>query len=527
VRFLFKTHAFTKLKIYLSSLRSGTTLSTKSSSDVVYDRAFFLFFIFILAVVLFTFMDYGMNYDEPVHNQYGRYVLNYYSSFFHDKKLFSYYTLYMYGAFFDLICAIANKISFMGEFETRHLINAFFGLFGLLGCWKIVRSSFNSKTAFWSVIFLTTIPMYYGHMFNNPKDIPLAALYIWGIYYLAQSMKRLPNIPKRLIIKLGIIIGLAIGVRIGGLLLLAYTGLVFTLFFFRHPNFSCFKTLLAKIFYISIITYLIMLVLWPWSHYALFTSIYSTAKEMLNFSRPIPLLFEGKNAVSTDLPWYYLPKFFFIQLPEILILLLPLLFIFWRNFKKKEYLLLFLSAFFPLLFAMIMDSSLYDATRHFLFIIPSLACLFGIVFVQLTERCNRKIVYVVTILFLIYHLSIMIKLHPNEYIYYNQTVGGLSGAYQNYETDYSGNSYKEGVSLLANYLTDKNKKYKICVCKYLDDPIVVSYYFPKNFILVNDPSDAQYYISFTRWYCDQQVAGNEILDVERFGVPLTIIKELH
>ena len=169
---------------------------------------------------------------------------------------------------------------------------------------------------------------------------------------------------------------------------------------------------------------------------------------MKKFSMPIYTLFEGENALSTNLPWYYLPKYFFIQLPELLILLLPLLFLFWRNFKKKGYLLLFFSVFFPFLLTMMMDSALYDATRHFLFLLPSLTCLFGLVFVQLTDRFNRKIIYVVTILFLIYHVSIMIKLHPNEYIYYNQTVCGLKGASSNYENDYLGNSYKEGVSLL-------------------------------------------------------------------------------
>ena len=30
----------------------------------------------------------------------------------------------------------------------------------------------------------------------------------------------------------------------------------------------------------------------------------------------------------------------------------------------------------------------------------------------------------------------MLLNHPYEYIYYNQLVGGLNGAYGNYETDY-------------------------------------------------------------------------------------------
>lgn len=35
--------------------------------------------------------------------------------------------------------------------------------------------------------------------------------------------------------------------------------------------------------------------------------------------------------------------------------------------------------------------------------------------------------------------------HPNDYVYFSELVGGLRGAYGDYETDYYYNSLKKGV----------------------------------------------------------------------------------
>ena len=59
-------------------------------------------------------------------------------------------------------------------------------------------------------------------MFNNPKDIPFAVGGIWSVYYLCRIAPLLPNAPFSLSIRYGIAIGLALGVRIGGLLFPIY-----------------------------------------------------------------------------------------------------------------------------------------------------------------------------------------------------------------------------------------------------------------------------------------------------------------
>ena len=63
-------------------------------------------------------------------------------------------------------------------------------------------------------------------MFNNPKDIPFAAGMVWGTYHLVRLVPALPRPPLQLVAKLGAAIGLALGVRVGGLLLVCYLGVL-------------------------------------------------------------------------------------------------------------------------------------------------------------------------------------------------------------------------------------------------------------------------------------------------------------
>jgi hypothetical protein len=46
----------------------------------------------------------------------------------------------------------------------------------------------------------------------------------------------------------------------------------------------------------------------------------------------------------------------------------------------------------------------------------------------------------------------IIKLHPYEYTYYNSLIGGTSGVFRQYETDYWLTCYKEAVENLAQTL---------------------------------------------------------------------------
>ncbi len=79
------------------------------------------------ALVILTFRDYGVTWDEPLHNWYGNLILDHYLSFFRDKDPLHWDDIYFYGAAFDMAAAAINRFSSLGTYETRHLLNGLVG----------------------------------------------------------------------------------------------------------------------------------------------------------------------------------------------------------------------------------------------------------------------------------------------------------------------------------------------------------------------------------------------------------------
>src|ERR1700756_3821418 len=202
------------------SLRSGL------SREIFWNRLFIGLIVLFATLAIFTFRDYGVTWDEDSHNWYGNFVLEYYLSLFVDNNALHWRDLYNYGAIFDTLAAALNRVSPIGIYETRHLLNAFVGLLGLIGCGKLGHAIGGARTGFLSALFLLLTPNYYGQMFNNPKDIPFAVGVVWATYYMVRIVPVLPRPPLGPLIKFGAIVGMTMGVRVGGLMLLCYLGLL-------------------------------------------------------------------------------------------------------------------------------------------------------------------------------------------------------------------------------------------------------------------------------------------------------------
>ncbi len=94
-------------------------------------------FLIVLIFILVTFLDYGLTADEEVQRIYGDHILSWYSSFFRDRSALSYLNLHLYGGFFEVVAQLASRIVPLGVYETRHLINALFGLLGVVAAYKL------------------------------------------------------------------------------------------------------------------------------------------------------------------------------------------------------------------------------------------------------------------------------------------------------------------------------------------------------------------------------------------------------
>lgn len=371
----------------------------------------------------------------------------------------------------------------------------------------------------------------------------------------------MPQIPTRLVVAFGLLGGLTLSIRVGGVIILFYIVLLVLIWIINlwfqgtqqiprnKKTLTNLSRLAARLILAGIIAYLVMLVFWP---AAQISPIKQPAKGILyanRFEYDVPVFFEGQYISNTELPWYYLLRWFLNTLPEFYfiafiagLIALILAFLAWRkssqrqlNYQALGILVLAFSAGLPLLYSILTSPPNFDGVRHFLFVIPSLAILAAIGIVKLLERFNSTAARLIIItpiagLFLITIFD-MVQLHPYQYIYFNRLfAGGMVQAAQNYETDYWGASYKEGVEWLIQKYPQANtpEKVNVASCLY---PLSTSYFLPKeqfNYLGSYDegpPVEGQpeIILATTRWGCDKNHPGEVIHTISRMNVPLLYI----
>ena len=504
----------------------------------------------VALIVVATFADYGVTWDEDVHNWYGVFVLDYYLSLFKDGRCLNWLNLYNYGAAFDTIAAALNRFSPFGTYETRHLLNGFLGVLGIAGSWKLARSLGGPRAGFIAALLLLAIPNYYGQMFNNPKDIPFAVGMVWSIYYMVRIIPLLPRPKWSLVAKLGVATGMALGVRVGGLLIFCYAGLLLLCFVvwrgIETPRprriladgfASCWRVLVPTI----IVAYPVMLLFWPWAQES---PIANPLHSLLFFSHetfPYRTLFAGHYFPASDLPWIYLPTYIIIALPELVLALalaapVAALVVIRRLScsERRDWILrhglLAFAIVFPVAYAVTIKAVLFDGMRHFIFVLPPIAVAAALVADRLLDRLAHfkycRPIYGALALYGVGHFSMMAMLHPNEYVYYNGFVGGVEGAQGLFKLDYWANSYAEAVDGLENYLEMQygldfmDRDFTVAVC---GPPISADYFFPKNFTFSEDREHADFFIAFTKDDCNNSLPGTEIFRVERMGALLSVV----
>ena len=108
-------------------------------------------------VILWTFRDYGITWDEYSQATYGEYIIRWYTSLFHDPAVLNYKNLEYYGGLFDVLAQLVTRISPLGTYETRHLVNALFGFLGVVGTYKMGKYLGGPVAGFLSALFLLPI----------------------------------------------------------------------------------------------------------------------------------------------------------------------------------------------------------------------------------------------------------------------------------------------------------------------------------------------------------------------------------
>lgn len=433
----------------------------------VYRLAFFVAVLAAMFVYPYISQHYGSTWDEKAHNDYAQLSYRFFTSLGSDTAALAEpvsnadyvrQAYRFYGEQLNTIAAFLYNWFDTGVYETRHFVNSIYALIGLIFTGLIALHLSNWRGALIGLLFMAFNPGWLGHGSNNPTDIPFATGFAFAGYYMLRVMQQLPKPKFSLLFWLAFGIGLGIASRVGALLLLAYFGLFLAVNWLlklkaKQPETGRLIPAYLKIFVlVFVISYFFGIITWP---YGLSNPIkhplqaFSKASENAFYTNNVEL-FEGvRMYMLNDAPWYYVIKFLGIGNPIYLLLGVAIsLVILIASLVRKSnragnMLMLFFMGLFPVVYAELSNVNYYNGWRHYLFILPFLVPLSAYGYEYLIAQKTKWISVSATIVLLVLFAKPawwMIKNHPHQYVYFNEFVGGLKGAYGMYETDYYSNS---------------------------------------------------------------------------------------
>lgn len=434
-------------------------------------RIFIGLLVAMCAVMMAVSQFTGVNGDDEFQVDYSEKIVNYYTTMGQDTAALYIEKgkMHYYGGTFELLAGGTNRV--LGNAPTerayhnvRHLFIALFGGLALLFTGLLVQQLAGWRAAVLALVLLFLSPRFFGHAMMNPKDIPFAAGFAMSLYYLVRWLRALPGWDWRTLLGLAVGIGISIGMRAGGVLVIAYLGLFAGIDFLLRYGVKGVgthtKTLLtyaATGAGASMLGYALAVATWPAALRAPLELPFEALSEFSKLGIQIRVLFEGANVMSDETPWYYAPLWIVKTIPFYALLgvaggvaLLPLL---WRRYALPGVLLVAFAAVFPVAYVIYKDSVLHDGWRHLLFAYPAMIALATLLWVTLEDRVRdnkmaKYALYGVLAATLLEPAVHLVRNPTVAYVYFNPIGGGLSGAYGHYETDYWGVGMRQAVNWL-------------------------------------------------------------------------------
>lgn len=292
----------------------------------------------------------------------------------------------------------------------------------------------------------------------------LFTIVIVGLFVIVVFSKKAPRFNPLTLFMLAISLALGVSNRIGALIVVGYMGLWGLLWLIRYGRYlegsTIVKTIIAAIA-VCLAGFFSGLLLWPFAMQSPIHNSIESFKLMSQFDVQLRQLFEGAMVMSSNLPWYYTPKFMLLTIP-LVVIVGWLLYPFFGAFGKERWMesaMLYFCFLFPVCWIVVTGANVYGGWRHSLFTYPPMAVVAALGFAALAEwSWNKSKKKAVGILVSLVPLLLMVppalhtfRNHPYEYVYFNELGGGVKKAFGHYELDYYYHSMREATEwVLAN-----------------------------------------------------------------------------
>ena len=498
----------------------------------------------VAVIVALTFGDFGLGWDDYTHSQYGNLLVSLYGSGFADQRAFSFVNLYMYGGGFDLLATLAAKVMPLGLFETRRLVGGAIGLAGLFVTWRLGRRLGGPLAGLVALVLLAACPLYYGHMFMNPKDAPFAVAMAAALLGVVRAFEEYPRASPATIALCGIGIGAAIGSRVMGGFAPLNALLPLLLIVAVRSRESGLKPALAEcgsylVPFIPgmLLADVVMALLWPWAVISPLNPFRAVEYFSNFFEKPWRELFAGQIILVPDMPRSYVPTLLALTLPELMLAL---------GFcglcgavlaaargdpepsgvgRRAALLAVVLAAVLPVAVTVAARPAMYNGIRHFIFLMPPFAALGGLAAAWIARRLHpygqtaMAAAAVILVAGIASPVIEMVRLHPCEYTHFNHVAGGAAGARTRFMLDYWGLSIKQASAELRDILAARQEKprdatWTVAVCG--PHPAAVVALGPQ-YSAIWDPKGADFAMTLGEFYC-AKLDAPVLFDIMREGV---------
>jgi hypothetical protein len=507
-----------------------------------------------LALVFTQARKYGITLDEPLQENFGKCIFQWYRTLGKDASCLNSFPPREYmrehGGIFDAgVVAVQHVFKHSNPWLVRHTVTGLVGWLGIVGIALCGYALGGAWVAFAAALGVLLFPRYYGAMFNNPKDVPAAAaltFVLWATLLLVKHWQR-RRLALGLSALLGGFLGIATAIRVPSLSWLAVLVVILVIWWLLNgPTVWRERQLIEELIpqlaaaaIIGITTLLTTMLLWPYVFVDPIAHLFQAIRVLSHYPWNGYVLFNGHEYPASQLPLSYVPTWLEIGSPLLLLPLATLAIVIIvvetiRHRHVDPLCWIGIAAFvLPLAPLLLLHPVLYDALRQFLYVFPPLILLaaYGVtrgaeLLASLRFAAGRWLAVVLVAVTVISYAQVaaeMVALSPYEYVYFSPLVGGLRGASAAYETDYYGACAKAAADwLAANY-----RRYTTAPSPTFDAApglsTLTTPYLPGTFHLTS--AQPYFYIGFTNYEPGQTYSTYPVIDtVAAEGVPLCMVK---
>jgi len=426
-----------------------------------------------LVLLIALSLGSGINADDKFQVDYSQKLVNYYGTFGKDTTALNIPegNMHLYGGFFEVVTGFTNKMlgfkpGELAYHNVRHASSAVLGWVTMLCAALFAGLIAGQRAALITFLIMMVSPRFVGDSLMNPKDIPFAAGYMMAIYNMAAVLNKLHKPNRWNIAGLAAGLGIALGIRAGGLLSFGMLGMFAGLhFLLKHGGLKAFSntSVLKKYALITLgvaaAGYVFALFFWPFALQSPLKNPFVALSKFSDLEVKIRVLYEGVNVMSDKTPWNYALKWIAYTVPLIALtgfvgslFLLPRLL---RKYQPLWVILAFFAAIFPIFYVIYKNSVIHDGWRHLTFAYPTMCVAAALFWNEIGKMLpQQKMVNyaysAVLGLLLLLPASFIVANRSMPYVYFNEIIGGTKGAFGKFETDYWGISVRQGLEWMES-----------------------------------------------------------------------------